>query len=162
MPPEIQRLSRSVEDYIKALYLLNQGGEAATTNALAELLEVQPASVTGMVRRLAEDGLVIHQPYLGARLTDQGHREALIVTRRHRIIESYLVWRLGFATDEVHVEAERLEHSASDLLIERMARAMGHPEFDPHGAPIPPAARPKSSSGQDASSASGSDSGPPG
>ncbi len=130
-------LSRSVEDYLKAIYTLNERGEAAGTSQLAQALDVQPASVSGMIRRLAEDGLLEHEPYRGVRLTRLGSREALKVLRRHRVIETYLVRRLGFGWDDVHAEAERLEHAASDELVERMAAAMGHPATDPHGAPIP-------------------------
>ena len=130
-------LSRSVEDYLKAVYSLNERGKAAGTNELARALEIQPASVSGMIRRLAEDGLLQHEPYRGVRLTRQGHREALKVLRRHRIIEAFLVQRLGYPWDDVHEEAERLEHAASDTLIDRMADALGNPTTDPHGAPIP-------------------------
>ncbi len=130
-------LSRSVEDYLKAVYALNERGEAAGTGRLAHVLEVQPASVSGMIRRLAEDGLLEHEPYRGVRLTRAGNREALKVLRRHRIIESYLVRYLGFGWEDVHDEAERLEHAASDDLVDRMAEAMGNPATDPHGAPIP-------------------------
>ena len=130
-------LSRSVEDYLKAVYTLNERGEAAGTSQLAQVLAVQPASVSGMIRRLAEDGLLEHEPYRGVRLTSLGNREALKVLRRHRIIESYLVRHLGFGWDDVHEEAERLEHAASDELVDRMAEAMGNPSTDPHGAPIP-------------------------
>lgn len=132
-----QGLSRSVEDYLKAIYSLTRRGEAASTSAVAELLEVQPASVTGMVKRLAASQLVKHLPYRGVHLTDEGVRQALRVLRRHRILETYLVERLGFPWEEVHREAERLEHAASDTLIERMAAALEHPRHDPHGAPIP-------------------------
>ncbi len=97
----------------------------------------QPASVSGMVKRLAEGGLVEHLPYRGVRLTPAGLREALRVVRRHRILETYLSQRLGYSWDDVHAEAERLEHAASDELIERMASALEHPRHDPHGAPIP-------------------------
>ncbi len=130
-------LSPSVEDYLKAVYSLNEGGVAAGTNELARVLRVQPASVSGMIRRLAEDGLLRHEPYRGVRLTEAGNREALKILRRHRIIESFLVQRLGYDWDDVHAEAERLEHAASDRLIDRMAESMGHPATDPHGAPIP-------------------------
>lgn len=130
-------LSRSVEDYLKAVYTLNERGEAAGTSQLAQVLDVQPASVSGMIRRLAEDGLLEHEPYRGVRLTRAGSREALKILRRHRIIEAYLVQHLGFGWDDVHQEAERLEHAASSALVERMAEAMGHPTNDPHGAPIP-------------------------
>lgn len=130
-------LSPSVEDYLKAVYLLNEGGEAAGTNELARVLRVQPASVSGMIRRLAGDGFLRHEPYRGVRLTGRGSREALKILRRHRIIESFLVQRLGYDWDDVHGEAERLEHAASERLIDRMAEALGHPATDPHGAPIP-------------------------
>ncbi|MBT4911785.1 MAG: metal-dependent transcriptional regulator [Gemmatimonadales bacterium] len=130
-------LSRSVEDYLKAIYSLSEAGEAASTSAIAEALLIQPASVTGMVKRLAEEGLLEHVPYRGVRLTRGGEREALRVLRRHRILETYLCERLAFAWDDVHAEAERLEHAASDDLIDRMAAALGSPSHDPHGAPIP-------------------------
>ncbi len=130
-------LSRSVEDYLKAIYGLSQTGEAASTSAIAEALDVQPASVTGMVKRLAESGLLEHLPYRGVRLTEPGTLEALRVVRRHRVLEAYLCERLGYSWDDVHDEAERLEHAASDELIERMSGVLGFPSHDPHGAPIP-------------------------
>ncbi|MDT8370104.1 MAG: metal-dependent transcriptional regulator [Longimicrobiales bacterium] len=131
------RLSRSVEDYLKAVWALDVRGEPATTSALAEVLEVQPSSVTGMVKRLAEWGLLAHVPYRGVHLTESGRGEALRVIRRHRVIETYLTRVLGYAWEEVHDEAERLEHAASDRLVEAMAEALGDPSHDPHGAPIP-------------------------
>lgn len=130
-------LSRSVEDYLKAIYSLTTEEQSASTSAIAAALDIQPASVTGMVKRMAEDGLLEHAPYRGVRLTGAGVAEALKVLRRHRILESYLCERLGFSWDDVHEEAERLEHAASDRLIEQMARALGFPSHDPHGAPIP-------------------------
>lgn len=130
-------LSRSVEDYLKAIYGISERGDAASTSAVAEALDVQPASVTGMTKKLAEAGLVERVPYRGVRLTASGTREALRVLRRHRIIETYLCNRLGYTWDDVHDEAERLEHAVSDTLIERMAAAMHFPNYDPHGAPIP-------------------------
>jgi DtxR family transcriptional regulator, Mn-dependent transcriptional regulator len=130
-------LTAPVEDYLKAVYELERAGGAAATNALAERLGVAPASVSGMVRRLADQGLLAHERYRGARLTDEGRRAALRTLRRHRIIESYLATVLGYPWDRVHAEAERLEHAASDELIDRMAAALGDPAFDPHGAPIP-------------------------
>lgn len=133
-------LSRSVEDYLKAIFGLSERGEPASTSAIAEALSVQPASVTGMVKRMAESGLLEHAPYRGVRLTDRGQREALKVLRRHRVIETYLCERLGFAWEDVHGEAERLEHAASDGLVERMAAALAFPRHDPHGAPIPTSA----------------------
>jgi len=135
-----RKLSPSVEDDLKAVYGLCETGEAASTSAIAEALDVQPASVTGMVKRLAEAGLLEHVPYRGVRLTKGGAREALRVLRRHRILETYLCERLGYSWDTVHREAERLEHAASDELIERMAAALEFPRHDPHGAPIPTSA----------------------
>jgi len=133
-------LSRSEEDYLKAIYGLSEGGDPASTSAIASALEIQPASVTGMVKRMAEAGLLEHVPYRGVRLTDSGTSEALRVLRRHRIIETYLCERLAYSWDDVHPEAERLEHAASDDLIERMAAALEFPSHDPHGAPIPTSA----------------------
>ena len=134
------RLSRSVEDYLKAVYTLTERGEAASTSALAEVLEVQPASITGMIKRLAVFGYVEHTRYRGVHLTADGSREALRIIRRHRILETYLHIELGFSWDDVHGEAERLEHAASETLIERMAAILKHPSHDPHGAPIPTSA----------------------
>lgn len=131
-------LTAPAEDYLKAIYELERrGGGAAATTALAERLGVAPASVSGMVRRLSEHGLLEHERYRGVRLTDAGRRAALRTLRRHRIIESYLATVLAYPWDRVHAEAERLEHAASDELIDRMAAALGDPAFDPHGAPIP-------------------------
>lgn len=130
-------LSPSAEDYLKAIFSLTERGDAASTSAVAHALDVQPASVTGMVKRLAESGLLEHVPYRGVQLTAEGAREALRIVRRHRILETYLVERLGYAWDDVHDEAERLEHAASDGLIDRMAHALEHPSHDPHGSPIP-------------------------
>ncbi len=130
-------LSRSVEDYLKGIYSLTQDGGPALTNGLAEALDVQPASVTGMIKRLAEGGWVEHEPYRGVRLTERGERKALQIVRRHRVLETYLTERLGYSWANVHEEAERLEHAVSEELIDRMADALGYPEYDPHGAPIP-------------------------
>lgn len=132
-----RELSRSEEDYLKAIYGLSESGDPASTSAIATVLDIQPASVTGMVKRMAEGGFLEHIPYKGVRLTDRGAREALRVLRRHRILETYLCERLGFSWDDVHAEAERLEHAASDRLVERMAAALEFPSYDPHGAPIP-------------------------
>ena len=130
-------LTRSVEDYLKAIYGLCEGGDPASTSAIADVLDIQPASVTGMVKRMAESRLLEHVPYRGVRLTEAGERAALKVLRRHRIIETYLCELLEYSWDDVHAEAERLEHAASDELVERMAVALGSPSHDPHGAPIP-------------------------
>jgi len=130
-------LTAPVEDYLKAVYELERVGEPASTTDLASRLQVAPASVTGMVRRLARQGLLTHRRYRGVRLTPRGRRAALRTIRRHRVIETYLVRALGFRWDEVHAEAERLEHAASDAFVDRMAKAIGEPTVDPHGAPIP-------------------------
>lgn len=130
-------LTRSIEDYLKAIYQLESGGTPAQTNAIAGALDVAPPSVSGMLKRLAEGGLIEHEPYRGVVLTTGGRRAALKIVRRHRILESYLVSKLGYDWDTVHEEAERLEHAASDQLVERMAMALGNPRYDPHGSPIP-------------------------
>lgn len=130
-------LTAPVEDYLKAIYELERRGAPAETNAIAEILHIAPASVSGMVRRLADQRLITHERYRGARLTTSGRKAALKTLRRHRVIEAYLTSALGFSWDRVHDEAERLEHAASDELIDRMAAAIGEPETDPHGAPIP-------------------------
>ncbi len=130
-------LTGPVEDYLKAIYELERAGEPAATTGLAARLDVAPASVTGMVRRLAGQGLLTHERYKGVRLTVQGRKAALLTIRRHRVIETYLVQALGYRWDEVHEEAERLEHAASQDFIDRLAAAIGEPTVDPHGAPIP-------------------------
>jgi len=130
-------LSGPVEDYLKAIYDLERVGAPASTNDIADRLAISPASVSGMMRRLAEQRLITHEPYRGVRLTGAGRRAALRTLRRHRILECYLTEVLGYEWDGVHDEAERLEHAASDELIERMAAALGNPTQDPHGAPIP-------------------------
>ena len=134
---ETTMLSRSHEDYLKAIYNLEARFGVAQTTAIAEVLDIAPASVSGMAKRLAELGLVERALHRGVRLTDSGRQAALQVLRRHRIIEAYLFEKLGYEWDSVDAEAERLEHAASDDLVEVMARAMGNPRYDPHGAPIP-------------------------
>jgi DtxR family Mn-dependent transcriptional regulator len=132
-------LTRSGEDYLKTIYNLSAGGEAAATTGIAAALDLAPASVSGMIKRLSDQRLVEHTPYHGVRLTVDGRRIALRILRRHRLIETYLVARLGYTWDTVHDEAERLEHAVSDQLIERIAEALGDPLVDPHGDPIPDA-----------------------
>jgi DtxR family transcriptional regulator, Mn-dependent transcriptional regulator len=134
-----EALTRSVEDYLKAIYRLTPEGQPASTSDIANLLELSPASVSGMVKRLSEQGLLEHAPYKGVQLTDEGRRAALRMVRRHRLIEAYLVAMLGYTWDTVHEEAERLEHAVSNTLVERMAAVLGHPTVDPHGDPIPAA-----------------------
>lgn len=133
--PEV--LTGPVEDYLKAIYAIASRDGVAATSDVANALGVAPASVTGMIRRLAAQGLLDYVKYRGVQLTENGRRAALSTIRRHRILETYLTRVLGYPWDRVHDEAERLEHAASDELIECMSAAMGHPTADPHGAPIP-------------------------
>lgn len=128
-------LTSAGEDYLKAMFEL--GGQKVKTQALADELEVSPASVTGMLRKLSGLGLVEHEPYAGASLTTAGRKVALETIRHHRLIETYLSEALGYPWFEVHDEAEKLEHHISEEFEERIASALGHPEFDPHGDPIP-------------------------
>jgi DtxR family Mn-dependent transcriptional regulator len=132
-------LTRSVEDYLKTIYHLSLKGAPAGTSDIAHALELSPPSVSGMIKRLAEQGLLQHAPYKGVELTGSGRRLALRMVRRHRVLETYLVEFLGYDWDTVHEEAERLEHAVSDALVDRMAVALGHPQVDPHGDPIPQA-----------------------
>jgi DtxR family transcriptional regulator, Mn-dependent transcriptional regulator len=136
--PTDRAVTGPVEDYLKTIYELERAsGTAAATNALAERLGVAPASVTGMVRRLADQGLLDYERYRGMRLTSEGRAVALRTIRRHRVIETFLARALDMPWDSVHAEAEQLEHAASDALVDRMARWLGDPTADPHGAPIP-------------------------
>jgi len=128
-----------VEDYLKAVWMLQQQESPVATSRIAERLGLTSAAVTAMVKRLDEQGLLRHEPYYGVRLTALGELAALRIIRRHRVLELFLVEKLGYAWDRVHDEAERLEHAASDELIERLARLMGEPERDPHGNAIPTA-----------------------
>jgi DtxR family transcriptional regulator, Mn-dependent transcriptional regulator len=130
--------SEAVEDYAKAIYALaGREGQAAGTSALADRLGVSPGTVTAMLKRMATMGLVEHEPYHGVTLTTAGERIALEVIRHHRLLESYLAEALGMPWDRVHDEAEVLEHYISEELEERIAAALGDPEIDPHGDPIP-------------------------
>lgn len=128
-----------VEDYLKVILERESANDGAVvgTNEIAEALGFAPPSVSGMIRRLADLELIEYERYRGVRLTRAGRRAALRTIRRHRVIEAYLTIALGYADDEVHDEAERIEHAASDHLIDRMAAAIGDPTVDPHGAPIP-------------------------
>ena len=139
MAPQLahEPFTRSVEDYLKAIYRLSRTGKPVSTNDIAELLTVSAPSVSGMIRRLSEQELLEHAPYRGVLLTAAGRQVALRMLRRHRVLEAYLVGFLGYSWDTVHDEAERLEHAVSDVLIEKMALALGNPRFDPHGDPIP-------------------------
>jgi DtxR family transcriptional regulator, Mn-dependent transcriptional regulator len=128
-------LSPQSEDYLKAIYSL--GSDRVNTQALADRLEVKPGSVTEMLKRLADLGLVEHKPYYGARLTSAGERIALELIRHHRLLESYLHQALGYALEDVHREAEKLEHHISEEFEARISELLGHPTHDPHGDPIP-------------------------
>lgn len=130
-------LSRSIEDYIKAIYALEAEAEKASTKQIAQRLGVKMASVTGMIKHLAAEGYVTHTPYYGVQITERGRRVALGMIRRHRLIELFLSKTLGLSWDEVHNDAEVLEHAVSDRLIERIHEVLGFPQFDPHGSPIP-------------------------
>lgn len=131
------RISPAIEDYLKAIYTLQLAQPQVTTSLLAEHLGFKPASVTGMLKTLADLHLVSYTPYHGVELTGAGKRIALEVVRHHRLIELYLVEALGYSWDEVHDEAEALEHVISEKLEARIAARLGHPSFDPHGDPIP-------------------------
>lgn len=130
--------SAAIEDYAKAIYALEQrGDEPVTTNALANRLGVTPASASAMVKKLGEAGLATHVPYKGVRLTETGRRVALEVLRHHRLLELYLTEAFDMPWDQVHAEAERLEHVLSEELEELIATKLGNPTVDPHGDPIP-------------------------
>jgi DtxR family transcriptional regulator, Mn-dependent transcriptional regulator len=132
-------LTASQEDYLKQIFLLGERGASVGTQSLALRLGIRPASVTGMVHRLAEIGLVDHRRYHGVTLTESGRQVALEMLRRHRLLETYLSETLGYGWAEIHDEAERLEHVISERFEERIAEALGHPTRDPHGDPIPDA-----------------------
>lgn len=128
----------AIEDYVRAIYDLQRTESPVPTTVLARQKGVAPASVTGMIKRLHELGLVDHERYGGVRLTRSGEKVALEVIRHHRLIETFLAEAMGLAWDEVHEEAHRLEHHISENLEDRMAEMLGNPVRDPHGAPIPP------------------------
>ena len=129
-----------MQDYVKEIYKLRLEGKRATTSAIAERLGVRPPSVTAMVKRLSALGLAEHAPYRGVELTPAGERVALEIIRHHRLLELYLAQALGLSLDEVHSEADRLEHALSEELEARIDRSLGYPTHDPHGDPIPDAA----------------------
>src|ERR671921_407727 len=139
-PSETRYPSSSVGDYLKAVWeqAVDSGG-AASTKGVAARLSVSSASVSNMFARLQEMGLVRYERYRGATLTERGRKEALRLVRRHRLIETFLLEHLGYDWQEVHDEAERLEHAVSDGFTERLAELLGHPDHDPHGDPIPSA-----------------------
>jgi len=130
-------LSEKMRDYLKAIHSLRVAEERVAVSVVADHLGVAAASVSNMVKRLAELDLVRHTPYKGIDLTEAGEQEALRLIRAHRLIELFLTEVVGLQWDEVHDEAERLEHAVSDRLVERIAELLGHPTVDPHGDPIP-------------------------
>jgi DtxR family transcriptional regulator, Mn-dependent transcriptional regulator len=133
----IKGLSDSTQDYLKEIHKLRLEGRKATTSAIAERLGVRPPSATAMVKKLAALDLAGHAPYKGVELTPAGERVALEVIRHHRLLEQYLAQALGLPLDEVHTEADRLEHALSEELEARIDRSLGFPTHDPHGDPIP-------------------------
>lgn len=135
----MQTLSQASQNYLKAIYHLSRRRGRATTTQLAQWLDVTPATVTGMVQKMAqaEPPLVAYQKHQGATLTPAGERAALTMVRHHRLLELFLHEKLGYTWDEVHDEAERLEHGVSPAFVQRIATLLGNPEHDPHGHPIP-------------------------
>lgn len=134
-----ERPSASVEDYVRAIYGLSERGVAVTNATLTQRLGLSPSSVSGMITKLAQLGLVTHVRYRSVELTADGRRLAYDVLRRHRLLELFLVEVLDYTWDEVHPEADALEHAVSDELIEHIAAKLGNPTHDPHGDPIPTA-----------------------
>jgi DtxR family Mn-dependent transcriptional regulator len=134
-------VSLTVENYVKAVFNIAGGNSdrPAATGQVASALKVSPGTVTSMLKTLSENGLASYTPYEGVRLTEAGNRLALKIIRRHRLIELFLTKSLGLAWDEVHNDAEHMEHVVSDFLVERIDERLGRPRFDPHGDPIPTA-----------------------
>jgi DtxR family Mn-dependent transcriptional regulator len=130
-------LTQSMENYLKAIFEIVEHAERASTSSIAVRMGIAPASVTAMVKKLADLHLVTHEPYQGVQLTPVGELAAVEVVRHHRLIEKYLAEALGVPWDQVHAEAEKLEHVISEDLEDRIASALGEPATDPHGAPIP-------------------------
>lgn len=130
-------LSQSIEDYLKAIYILETEGEGATTTNIAEALNFSSASVTNMLKKLATMSLIKHKSYKGAELTEAGKKIALEVVRHHRLLELYLQEIMGYSWDEVHDEAEKLEHHISEQFEDKIAELLNDPTHDPHGDPIP-------------------------
>lgn len=128
---------QAIEDYLKTIYTLAQVETPVSTSRIAEAREVKPASATSMIKRLANLNMVNYEKHYGVTLTPAGEKLALEVIRHHRLIELYLIEALGFSWDEVHEQADILEHVISEKLEERIAAALNYPEFDPHGDPIP-------------------------
>lgn len=135
---EGRHLSKMVEDYLKIIWKAQEWRDSSvSTNEIAATLGVTPSSVSANLKKLARDGLIDYEPYKRIGLTSAGWDVAIMVVRRHRVLETYLVERLGLGWDEVHAEAHSLEHAVSDFVIDRMDQVLGHPARDPHGDPIP-------------------------
>jgi DtxR family Mn-dependent transcriptional regulator len=133
-------ISHAEENYLKAIFKITEkGARAANTNAIAAEMQTTAASVTDMLKRLAEKNLIDYEKYRGVQLTGEGNRVATALIRKHRLWEVFLMEKLGFAWDEVHDLAEQLEHVQGDKLVDRLDTFLGHPKFDPHGDPIPDA-----------------------
>lgn len=130
-------LSQAVEDYLKTIYTLESEGEGASTSSIAESMDVSSASATNMIKRLSKMGLVDYRSYRGATLTNAGRKIALEIIRHHRLLELYLLEVLGYSWDEVHDEAEKLEHHISEQFEDKIAELLDNPTHDPHGDPIP-------------------------
>lgn len=134
----VSELSTSTQNYLKAVWTLSEWSDAPVTPTLiAERTELKLSSVSDAVRRLTSQGLLDHTPYGAVELTETGHSYAVAMVRRHRLIETFLVKMLGYGWDQVHDEAEHLEHAVSDFMIERIDELLGRPTRDPHGDPIP-------------------------
>ena len=132
------RVSKMVEDYLKIIWSAQEWPDGSvSTNEIAETLAVTPSSVSANLKKLARDGLIDYEPYGSISLTPAGNEIAIMVVRRHRVLETYLVERLGLGWDEVHAEAHSLEHAVSDFVLDRMDQVLGHPACDPHGDRIP-------------------------
>jgi len=130
-------ITQAVQDYLKIIFKLASNGGAVSTNAIAERLQISQASVTGMIKKLSDLRLISHKPYHGVELTQTGRKIALEIIRHHRLLELYLAEALGYSWDQVHDEAEKLEHVISEEFEDKMAKILGNPTTDPHGAPIP-------------------------
>lgn len=131
-------LSFAEENYLKTIYHLSEGtGNPVSTNAIADTLNTRAASVTDMIKKLSNKGVITYQKYRGVRVSEEGQKAALQVIRKHRLWEVFLVQKLKFNWDEVHEVAEQLEHIKSPLLIKRLDEFLGYPKYDPHGDPIP-------------------------
>ncbi len=130
-------ITQAVQDYLKIIFKLANNGNAVSTNAIAERLRISQASVTGMIKKLSDLKLISHRPYYGVELTKTGRKIALEIIRHHRLLELYLAEALGYSWDRVHDEAEKLEHVISEEFEDKMAKILGNPTTDPHGAPIP-------------------------